>query len=223
MTESEWWACQEPQKMLDLLRDAGRLSQRKARLFAVAVCRRAWPVLTDERSRRAVEVAERHADGLADDEELAGARQAALVACIRRTGGTSIVLLRDARTAAEVAITEREDAAGYAAHAVCRWIVQAVAGDPQTGPASHLRDIFFNPLRATPTIPEGVLAWNDGCIVQLATGIYEDRDFSQERMGVLADALEEAGVSDAKVLAHVRSPTQHCRGCWVVDLVLGKE
>jgi hypothetical protein len=59
--------------------------------------------------------------------------------------------------------------------------------------------------------------------MQLATGIYEDRDFSKEKMGVLADALEEAGVSAAEVLGHLRGPGPHCRGCWCVDLVLGRE
>ena len=78
MTEQEWLFCKEPGRMLKGLRVA--ISGRKLRLFAVACCRRVWPLLQDERSRRAVEVAERHADGLANDQELeaaaAGARAA---------------------------------------------------------------------------------------------------------------------------------------------------
>jgi hypothetical protein len=58
----------------------------------------------------------------------------------------------------------------------------------------------------------------------LAAAIYDGRDFSLVRMGVLADALEEAGVTDEKILGHCRGQgAVHCRGCWVVDLVLGKE
>jgi hypothetical protein len=43
-----------------------------------------------------------------------------------------------------------------------------------------------------------------------------------ERLAVLADALEEAGCAEADVLAHLRSPEEHVRGCWPVDWVLGK-
>jgi hypothetical protein len=55
----------------------------------------------------------------------------------------------------------------------------------------------------------------------LAEGIYADRAF--DRLPILADALEEAGCTDAEVLAHCRGPGPHVRGCWVVDLILGKE
>ena len=58
-------------------------------------------------------------------------------------------------------------------------------------------------------------------MVKLAQGIYDDRAF--DRMPVLADALEEAGCYDADILAHCRQPGEHVRGCWVVDLLLGKE
>jgi hypothetical protein len=43
------------------------------------------------------------------------------------------------------------------------------------------------------------------------------------RLAVLADALEEAGCIDADILNHCRQPGEHVRGCWVVDLLLGKE
>ena len=50
--------------------------------------------------------------------------------------------------------------------------------------------------------------------------MYDDRDFAA--MPILADALEEAGCDSANILAHCREPGVHVRGCWVVDLVLGK-
>jgi hypothetical protein len=62
MTEAEWLACTDPAPMLEFLGD--RASSRKLRLFAVACCRRIWPLITEAHCREAVEVAERLADGL---------------------------------------------------------------------------------------------------------------------------------------------------------------
>ena len=39
---------------------------------------------------------------------------------------------------------------------------------------------------------------------------------------MLADALDDAGCSDAGVLAHCRGPGEHARGCWLLDGLLGK-
>ena len=72
-----------------------------------------------------------------------------------------------------------------------------------------------------------VLAWNDSTVVRLAQAAYEERHLpagtlDSGRHAVLADALEEAGCTDAEILGHLRGPGRHVRGCWVVDLVLGK-
>jgi hypothetical protein len=63
-------------------------------------------------------------------------------------------------------------------------------------------------------------AWRTSTAVALAEGMYTDRAF--DRHPVLADALEDAGCDSADVLAHCRGDGLHVRGCWVVDLVLGK-
>jgi hypothetical protein len=68
-----------------------------------------------------------------------------------------------------------------------------------------------------PTCPKH---WKSSTAAALAAGIYADRAF--DRLPILADALEEAGCDNAEVLAHCRGDGPHCRGCWVVDLVLGK-
>ncbi len=66
MTEAEWLACPDPQPMLDFL--SGKASHRKLRLFAVACCRRVWGLLGDQQVRKAVDAAERYAEGqIADD------------------------------------------------------------------------------------------------------------------------------------------------------------
>ena len=55
----------------------GVLDDKTLRLFACKCVREVWHLLTDERSRKAVEVAERYAVGDATDEELDAARDAA--------------------------------------------------------------------------------------------------------------------------------------------------
>jgi hypothetical protein len=83
---------------------------------------------------------------------------------------------------------------------------------------SALRDIFGNPFRPVSFSPE----WRTDTAVALARTMYESRDFSA--MPILADALQEAGCDGDAVLTHCRDTGQvHVRGCWVVDLVLGKE
>ena len=83
-----------------------------------------------------------------------------------------------------------------------------------------IRDIFGNPFRPRPAVDAAWLSWNDGTLAKLAQGIYDDRAF--DRLPILADALEEAGCANADILNHCRQPGEHVRGCWVVDLVLGK-
>ena len=86
--------------------------------------------------------------------------------------------------------------------------------------AALLRDIFGNRFRTVDVNPEG-LEWNDGTVPRIAQAIYDDRAF--DRMPVLADALEDAGCTDRAILGHCRQSGEHVRGCWVVDLILGKE
>ena len=57
--------------------------------------------------------------------------------------------------------------------------------------------------------------------MRIAQAIYDKRAF--DRMPILADALEDAGCDNADILAHCRGPNEHVRGCWVVDLILGKQ
>jgi hypothetical protein len=64
------------------------------------------------------------------------------------------------------------------------------------------------------------MAWNDGVVMQLAQAIYEESAFN--RLPILADALEEAGCVDMELVSHCRATGLHARGCWAVDLLLGK-
>jgi hypothetical protein len=85
---------------------------------------------------------------------------------------------------------------------------------------SCIRDIFGNPFRPRPSVDGSRLCWNDGTIPKLAQTIYEERAF--DRLPILADALEEAGCTEAAILNHCRQPGMHVKGCWVVDMLLGK-
>jgi hypothetical protein len=90
-----------------------------------------------------------------------------------------------------------------------------------------LHDLFGNPFRPAALDPSW-LTWHSGTIPQLAQAIYEDRHLPDghldpHRLAVLADALEDAGCSDQDILGHLRGPGPHTRGCWAVDLLLGKE
>jgi hypothetical protein len=81
-----------------------------------------------------------------------------------------------------------------------------------------LRDIFGNPFRPVSFSP----AWRTDTAVTLARQMNESRDYSA--MPILADALQDAGCDNTDILAHCRDANAtHVRGCWVVDLVLGKQ
>jgi hypothetical protein len=79
-----------------------------------------------------------------------------------------------------------------------------------------LHDIFGNPFLPVTTDP----SWLTSTVTNLAQAIYQERAF--ERMPILADALEDAGCTNQDVLNHCRGDGEHVRGCWVVDLLLGK-
>ena len=88
----------------------------------------------------------------------------------------------------------------------------------QTAQSFLLRDIFGNPFRPVAFDP----AWRTSDAVALARAMYDARNFGA--MPILADALQDAGCDSADVLTHCRDANQvHVRGCWVCDLVLGKE
>jgi hypothetical protein len=91
-----------------------------------------------------------------------------------------------------------------------------------------LQDIVGNPFRPLAPIDPSVLAWNDSTVLRLAEAAYEERDpatgfLNNTWLSVLADALEEAGVTDASIHEHLRDPGPHVRGCHIVDLLVGKK
>ncbi|MFO0824399.1 MAG: hypothetical protein U0792_15005 [Gemmataceae bacterium] len=85
-----------------------------------------------------------------------------------------------------------------------------------TAQVNIIRDIFGNPFRPVAFDAE----WRTSTAVALAQQMYESRDFST--MPILADALQDAGCVNEDILNHCRGDGPHVRGCWVVDMLLGK-
>jgi hypothetical protein len=202
MTEQEWLQATDPKPMLEFLK--GKVSDRKLRLFACACCRQVWDRLVEQASRRAVTTAEDFADGLASDDELEEAR------------------LRAGWAEKWSGQPDAADAAAWAAsqETGILWVITTARRTASVSQAALMRDIFgnlFHPISLDPTW----LTWHDGLLVSMARQMYDSRDFTD--MPVLADALEEAGCTDDDILAHCRQPGEHVRGCWIVDLLLGKE
>ena len=96
---------------------------------------------------------------------------------------------------------------------------QAIAARWAPGLCDLVREIFGNPSRPV-HVEESWLRWNDGCVVKLARGIYDGQRWLD--LPILADALLDAGCDDEELLAHCRSTEGHTRGCWALDLLLGR-
>jgi hypothetical protein len=203
--------------MLSLLESIGRLSDRKLRLFAVACSRRLFgKVSLPPYCWEQVHVAERYADGAAAADELA---------CLHRYCNSTAEHACMNTTELSCGVQMADAAAGNAAWAA------SVGGNvmPDDGGQSKgrfateagmqcdlIRCIFGNPFQLVSVAP----VWRTTTVVRLAQAIYEDRSF--DHLPILADALEEAGCTDAAILGHLRGPGPHVRGCWVIDLLLGK-
>jgi hypothetical protein len=207
LTEAEWLACEDPQKMLEFLQR--RASGRRFRLLACACCRgKRYPACP--RGKAAVAVAEDVADGRASEgvredthrmmqsllpEDDTWSAYSLIVWALHREGCTSYpqgyVMSFAIPCAVEAGLTSREEL------------------------LSLIFDIFGNPFHPVSPGP-----WVTPAAVSVAQDIYDRRDFAT--LPVLADLLEEAGCPHQSVLDHCRQPGEHARGCWVVDLVLGK-
>jgi hypothetical protein len=240
--ECTWLASTEPQAMLEFLWTNGKLSERKARLFACACCRRIWPFLIDTRARKAVKVAERFADGAATPTERRNADKDALKACrsanphyrnwwTTRDSAELACLAASASISVDLPADHRSlQAANFATHAIGRSPAsnfEVVRKNEQQAQCCLLRDLFGPLLYREIRIDPSWLAWNNGIIRKLALVIHDERILpegmlDQSRLAILADALQEAGCDNEEILFHCRSQGDHVRGCWLIDLILGK-
>jgi hypothetical protein len=226
MGEAEWLAAEEPGPMLrhlthevhqapDAIGDHPRAVQpspRKLRLFACACCRAVWPLLTAPCGRRAVEVAERFADGLAAEGERAAAVPDDLAgepATARRYAG----------------LLARDCLGPFRPGGVWHPPGGRDFPLPAAAQAALLRDVFGNPFRPVelrhlgnalcrrchgagtrPDVYPPKPCPACSCITPAALAVgrraYDERDFAA--LPVLADVLEEAGCEDGPLLWHLR-------------------
>ncbi len=218
MTEADWLAAADPAAMMRC--DLVLASARKVRLCGCAAARAFGDQITDPRQWKALDAAERYADGRLT---AGGLRRWA-----DEMNGLCLVA---ARAGPAPPLTSRvRDAVANCCHGnpayyqkVVHWLchlggcVNAEALRAiRAAQVGIVRDIFGNPFRPVPFDPR----WRTADVTAVATGIYEGRAF--DRLPLLADALVDAGCADEQVLSHCRSDGPHVRGCWVVDLVLGK-
>jgi hypothetical protein len=234
-----WWRPDEPQAPAD----------RRFRLFACACCRRVCNHIP-ERGRDIVVAIEEYLDGRASSEALGAAFTAPSRLDYREgrshrpdpgawvltylvggfnglTAGASALMVftrilplldeeygREARNAFDRCVSTFAEVR----LAPFRWPepVPAALMAERVAYADLLRCIFGNPFHQ-PTIDP---SWRSETAVRLALQQYESRDFSL--MPIMGDALQDAGCGDEHILNHCRSPGVHVRGCFVVDLVLGK-
>ena len=226
MNEQEWLGCADPSLVLEHLWNNGKLSERKARLFAVACARGVWPWMLDERSRQAVEVCERYADGLVGQKSLKAVRREAFAASKSSTplsceGFAAVVALDVCMNTRRHDCLEMSVATAGCANSLIFHVLGDTAGwTNRKAQCDLIRCIFANPFGPVLALDPAFLAWHDGTVRCIAESIYDERAF--ERLPILADALEEAGCTDPDILGLCRSPGNHVRGCWVVDLILGR-
>jgi hypothetical protein len=213
MNEEQWLACEDPKPMLEALR--GKASDRKLILFTLACAYRNPRTLVDPDHQKLSRSWDhqklyrswgRYVEGLTSLEEVNGVYKA---------------------------FTQGRDDQAPKPYDLAVWDAYAYASNARdrrgevNAQVATLHDLFgplpFRPLLLDPAW----LTWHDGLVVRLAQVAYEEWHLpagrlDNSRLWVLADALEEAGCLEAGLLSHLRSPGPHVRGCWAVDLVLGK-
>ena len=218
MTEDEWLRCSDVEAMLHHLWDQSpemKWSDRRPLLLVCACCRAVAGLFPAE-CRELLAMIGRWADEPVGRSQMDDAFDAAERAA-EQAGGDPW----------QVVTAIGYDDLGLVCYVAAQMI--AAAGSPegteryeaarrreQLRQADCVRDIFGNPFR--PVTPDPT--WLNTDVVNLTQTIYDRRSF--DRLPELADALRRAGCTEAEILEHCHQMGEHGRGCWVVDLLLGK-
>jgi hypothetical protein len=211
MTESDWQSTTDPGRMLEFLMP--QRPRRKLALFGVACARRIPRLCQEPASAAALAVSERYADRRAKISELRVA--------LRNAGPPAGDYSHYSRAELDRYLAEHAVLcnAAFNAELVSEYALKAAQsrGTEQRAQCDLLREVFGNPFRKVRIRK----AWLTSTVRQLAEVIYAENAFGD--LPILADALEEAGCQDRDILGHCRSLGSHVRGCWAVDLVIGKK
>jgi hypothetical protein len=221
MTEAEWLVSNDPEAMLKAAEYAlatawphGVRTKRKRACFGVACCQLLRPLIAqDTLLSRGFEVLEAELDTGEDESEEAEELWSELNNAYRHPDSND-PQFKMLVAALLTAWGDPEEVILRLMRSFEEW-EGSKALPEQVG--HIMRDVVGNPFRPVSFSPE----WRTDTAVSLARTMYESRDFSA--MPILADALQDAGCDDVTILEHCRGPGPHVRGCWVVDLVLGKE
>lgn len=241
MTEHEWLTCRTtPTAMVRHLRH--KLSARKRDLVAAACCRLVWEHLTQPGTRAAIEQLELHADGILTEGDRRALPPGTEPNQFHPIWESNVGQLREQELAATNAVRAAVSGRLTGLSRCLEWLLLGFAAAAQEGERQAvlnrmrsrvcdlLREIVGNPFRPWKVVPEflgGGVIRPDGRTARLsrtafdlAESIHADQAF--DRLPVLADALEESGVTDPDLLAHCRDGAGHVRGCWALDVVRGK-
>lgn len=215
MTEAEWLASEDPRAMLSWAEGEDLrghrpypISDRKLRLFACAC------FLTHNRTEgeaSAVALAERIADG-----------EAPVVPAVLAIWN---VLADSGLEAASYQITDAGMGDAKRKRRASAVLLRDVVGNPFLPSRLYRTSTGLHPIR------QGSIMTQEDYLYPTVIGVAreaydirrDDNALDPDRLAVLSDALEDAGCEDADLLCHLRSPGPHVRGCWALDLILGKE
>jgi hypothetical protein len=243
--EYEWLTCSDTQLMLRFLRDADLLSDRKAHLFAIACYRRVWNELEDEQLQKSVEFVESSVDGQSGEKEPRGNDWGQFSRTSLRLWNATGISFVSAEFCVQVAArslttegqgldraweeTFRQSWARGCVSTEARLLADAQAPadwlaerrrkmrQEERGQTGLLRDMFGSSFGAISIEPR----WLTSDVIDLARVCYDERAF--ERLPILADALMDAGCDNDEIINHCREQGRgHVKGCWVIDLLLGK-
>lgn len=212
VTESEWLKCVDPEHMRRFLE--GNVPERKLRLFASAGFQEIAHLFPEACQQQAIEMLGQLAEGIvtADVRSAIGSSLHHALPPFITTENAS----HDPYVLALMLYREfRSSSIGH--HAVAATCGRADGAAARRKQCCYLRDIIGNPFQPVAFDP----SWQTLSVVRLAQGMYDARSF--DKMPDLSDALERAGCRNEAILGHCRKPGEHVRGCWVVDLALGKE